>query len=47
MKYYFQNVEYTTYSDALAARGEALSEVEPGQCFGLGAFDITEKEDSE
>jgi hypothetical protein len=39
-KYLFQGVEYDTYKEALEARGEALAEVEPGQNFGVGAFEI-------
>jgi hypothetical protein len=47
MKYCFQNVEYNTYLEALTARAEALAELEPGQNFGLGAFDITITEKEE
>lgn len=43
-KYLFQGESFDTYAEALAARGEALSEVEPGQYFGEAAFEITEKE---
>lgn len=44
IKYVFSGKTFDRYAEAIEARNDALSEVEPGQNYGVGAFDIKEIE---